>query len=190
MEMLLTQGNKILLAVIIGLGSAIFALRVIMILRIIAAGRSDNRLDHFWHRLTQAFIYTFGQSKVLRNRVTGLAHLALFYGFLIAALETVNMIWHGFTGDFFLGIITGSPFFVWVVDVFVVLVIVAILVIAYRRYVIHPPVVLNSGEAALVLATIFLLMASLLVKEAAEHTLGVVGGGCTAGGSIAFKPPG
>lgn len=173
METLLTPWSKILMALIITLGIAVFAFRVIMIIRLVAAGRSEHRLDHFGTRLIHALKHTFLQNRVLRNRVTGLAHLALFYGFLVFGLGTFNMLWRGFTGEPFLGLITESSVFIWLVDVFAILVIVAVLVSAYRRYVIHPPEVLNTLGAAMVLLTVFLLMVSALVNEAAGYLLSV-----------------
>jgi Fe-S oxidoreductase len=144
---------------------------LLKIVRLVAAGRAENRLDHFWSRLSSAIAFTFGQSKVLRSPVAGAAHLAIFYGFLVICVGTVNMVWTSFLGRPFLPLITESAAFAWLLDVMAVLVIVGVLVSAYRRYVIHPPEVKNSISAGGVLATIFFLMVSLLGAEAAGSLL-------------------
>lgn len=174
METMLTPGGKVILAIILVLGIGVFALRMFTILRVVASGRAENRLDHFWMRLTRALSYTFGQSKVLRNRVPGLAHLVMFYGFIVASLGTVDMVWSGFAGESPLGIIVGSSYFIWLTDIMASLVIISILVSAYRRFVVHPPEVLNSAGAVIVLSTVFLLMVSLIVSQAANYSLGLL----------------
>ena len=77
------------------------------------------------------------------------------------------MVWGAFLGRPFLPVITESTAFAWLLDIMAVLVMVAVLVSAYRRYVIHPPEVNNTIGAGGVLATIFFLMVSLLGAEAA-----------------------
>lgn len=163
--------GKVVLAVVLLLGTGVFADRVFRILRLVGAGRPEDRLDHFWTRLAYAIAYTFGQSTVFKNRVTGTAHLAIFYGFLVISVGTTNLIWRAFSGDSFLPFITESPYFIWLQDVLAILVIVAVIVNAYRRYVLRPAEVHNSLGAALVLTLIFLLMVTLLTNEAAGQKL-------------------
>lgn len=174
-ETLSMPWSKALLALIILLGIVVFVSRLVTILRLVAAGRAEDRLDHFWTRLGRALVYIFGQTRVLRNRVMGIAHLAIFYGFIVISFSTVSMVWRELGGGSFLPFITESTLFAWLLQVLAVLVIVAVLVSAVRRYLVHPPEVHNTFGAALVLALIFLLMATLLLTEAAQQFLGATG---------------
>ena len=166
-----TPETRLVLALVLALGFVFFASRLLRIVSLVRAGREEDRLDQFWTRLSGAIKYTFGQSEVLRSPLAGAAHLGFFYGFLVISVGTLNMIWNAFTGRLLLPFITQSSGFAWLADVLAVLVIIAVLASLYRRYVLHPPEVRNTLSAALVLATIFLLMVSLLSAEAAGTLL-------------------
>ncbi|TAK31857.1 MAG: (Fe-S)-binding protein [Chloroflexota bacterium] len=165
--------STLLLGLLLGFGFVVFARRLIAVLRLVRVGREDNRLDHFWKRLSLALLFVFGQTRVLENRMPGMAHLVIFYGFLVISLGTLNILWRGFLQQSFIPSIIESSVFLEVMDVTAVLVIVAVLVIAYRRFVIHPLEVRNSFGAIAVLVLISLLMVTLLVTEATALRLGM-----------------
>lgn len=163
--------NKALLVLVLGVGVLLFAHRMLAIARLVRAGREGEKPDHTWARLSIALLYVFGQIKVLRSPAAGVPHAIIFYGFLAISLGTLNILWSALFDAPFLPAITESPYFVGSVDVFAVLVIIAVLASGYRRYVVKPPEVLNSRGSSAILALIFLLMATLLIDEAADVVL-------------------
>ncbi len=135
--------------------------------------KEDNRMDNIGARIKNVFKVAFGQSKILRDPIAGPTHVMIFWGFLIflfAVLEAIMQgFYSGFTWDFL------GPFY-WVItifqDVFIVLIILAVIFALYRRYIQKVPR-LEVGrhgriDATVVLLLILMVVVSMLFGNAAH----------------------
>lgn len=122
-------------------------------------GQAETRSRDLWGTLRRVLT----QADVLRSRLPGTAHFALFWGFILLTIGTGLI----FLQEDFLLPLGGiyflrDTFYLWyslVLDLAGLAAIVAILVFAYRRYLARPAGVLNRGED---LAILGLLLAVLV----------------------------
>jgi len=102
-------------------------------------GRAENRFDHLGRRILHALQVVARNATVTRNdRYAGLGHLAIMWGFIVLALGTailtidydlvrpIDHTWRFWKGDFYL-------WYSLVLDLFGVLLIVGVLMMAARR---------------------------------------------------------
>lgn len=102
----------------------------------ILVAQSDNRSDNIGQRLKNVFVIAFGQSKLLRDPAAGILHFLIFWGFMLFLFAVIEAIIQGFYSGFTLEFL--GPFFssiTFVQDVFGLLVIAAIIISLYRRFV-------------------------------------------------------
>lgn len=138
--MLPTTG-KIIFTFIITATALAFLVPVIYRLRIILAGRPDRRFDRIGKRIGDAFTKIFFQRCALKNeRVwTGFIHLFIFYGALTFDTMSVNHILEGYIPGFHIFGDSGfGLFFSFIVNLFAILVLAAVIYMAVRRFIIRP----------------------------------------------------
>ncbi len=158
--------EKLLLALLILSSGGLFLWNLWGKIRLILPGPSDRvRTDHVGKRLARTLREVLLQSRVIGQRpVVGALHAVVFLGFLLFAVETVEHFLEGF-GISLLEPLLGSalPGFRAAMSVVAALVAVAILGIAFRRFVLvrtsPDPRSVTSGIVALF---IFLLMLTYL----------------------------
>lgn len=117
-------------------------------------GRPEDRSDRIGHRVWIFFGEVLGQSKVRRRLAAGWAHALIFWGFLVFATATLDLLWRLAVGGegFLHGPLAAVP---PVVDVFAFLILLGIVVLAVRRYGVRPAyLTYHSKESAVVLAVI------------------------------------
>lgn len=164
--------------------------RLILFLRI---GKPDERFDKPWGRVKKTLVVAIAQSKILREPVAGAMHALIFWGFLVlltAVLESLGEgLLHGFSFRF-LGRLYEPLAFMQ--DMFAGLVVVAVLVALYRRYIVRPKRLEIEGhgqlDAVLILVMILLIMVSMLGQNATRM---ILDGGVPSGGrflSAAVRP--
>ncbi|TVR03112.1 MAG: (Fe-S)-binding protein [Deltaproteobacteria bacterium] len=145
---------------------------VFWLLRYIAIGRTDDRtrIDELSDRVFGFFKYVLGQARVIRE-FGGLLHFFIFWGFLVLQAETIEYFIRGFVDDFRFGQLIGhNPYHMLLLlqDVFGLLVLIAIVIAAVRRFVIKPDHVPQSMDAAVILALIGGLMLTKFLAHGAE----------------------
>ncbi len=158
--------DKLLLALLILSSGGLFLWNLWGKIRLILPGPSDRvRTDHVGKRLARTLREVLLQSRVIGQRpVVGALHAVVFLGFLLFAMETLEHFLEGF-GISLLGPLLGSALPAWraAISVVAVLVAVAILGLAFRRFVLvrtsPDPRSVTSGIVALF---IFLLMVTYL----------------------------
>lgn len=100
------------------------------------AKKKDNRFDNIPMRLKRVWNIAFAQTKLLRDPIAGVLHLLIFWGFLLFIFAVLESILQGFYSKFNLSFLGGFyTLITFVQDVFALLVIVAVLVSLYRRFV-------------------------------------------------------
>ncbi len=138
---MLSLAGKIIFILVIIATFLAFMIPVIYRIRIILKGKKDQRFDHILKRAWDALTKIFLQRCTLQNeRIwTGVIHLFIFYGALTFDSMSVNHILEGYFPNFYLfGQGNFGLFFSFIVDLFAVLVIVAVIFMSIRRFLIRP----------------------------------------------------
>ena len=121
-----------LLFVLLALGAiTLFATRARELIVLLVKARPENRTDHLGDRIGQFFLVVLGQSGVLRDPLPGIAHFLTFWGFIIIQLGLLNLMLGVF--NLSLPVIGESHVFAAILDIFILLVTLALLFFAYRR---------------------------------------------------------
>ena len=118
-----------------------FLIPAVYRLRIILTGQPDKRFGHLPKRIGGALTKVFLQRCTLKNeRIwTGFIHLFIFYGALTFDTMSVNHILEGYLPGFHIFGNSGfALFFSFIVDLFAVLVLIAVIYMSVRRYIIRP----------------------------------------------------
>jgi Fe-S oxidoreductase len=131
-----------------------------------------GRTDRVGERLRAVLLYVFGQKRMFRYSLAGLAHAAIFFGFLVLLLHSLILWGRGYDPGFDLWILgLDSPLgiaYALLRDLFTVLVLLGVLVFAYYRLVSRLTRLTLSAEGVLILAIIFAMMIADLLYEGAE----------------------
>jgi Fe-S oxidoreductase len=173
--------SNIIFTIVLFLSFGSFAVRVRRLLAQLLIGKPEDRLDRITERLKKVMTVALGQSKIMRERFAGLLHVLIFWGFLALLIAVVETIGEGLTGRFsfaFLGwfysVITFSQ------EWFCVFVMVAIVFSFWRRFVARVPRLQVDAhgrrDAALILAWIFCIVASVLLQNAVRISLSLPAG--------------
>jgi Fe-S oxidoreductase/nitrate reductase gamma subunit len=157
------DGIILLVLFIAVLGAFLFILRILI--GMLKAGKPENRFDRWGERIKSVIVYVGAQARVLAQPA-GLGHFVIFWGFIFITLGTIEhilwMIIPGFGYELIFGHAIAAALS-WLLDIFGVLVLIALIVAAFRRYILKPPRLQiddpKAGrEASLVLALIFVLI--------------------------------
>jgi len=139
----------------------------------LVAKKKDDRFNNPGKRIKRLVKIVFGQSKLLREPLAGTIHFLIFWGFMTFLFIVIETIIQGFYSPFswkFLGpvytIITS------VTDILGLLVIAAVLVALFRRFVIKVPRLQldtkSELDATLILSLILFIVVSMYGQNAAS----------------------
>jgi Fe-S oxidoreductase len=127
----------------------------------------DARSGELFARIKTTLVNVLGQRAVLQSRVPGIMHAMIFWGFMIITIGTLEQfastIYSGFHFDF-----VGEPLYrayVFLHDVFTLLVCLAVGYFFYRRLIIRPAHLQLSKDAIFVLSFTLSLMLSIFVMH-------------------------
>jgi Fe-S oxidoreductase/uncharacterized membrane protein (DUF441 family) len=141
---------------------AAFTVFVAKRVRYVLLGQPEDRSDQLGRRTSGFVVYVLGQKKLFKEPV-GILHVVIFWGFIVIAFGALQIVGEGLSETFSLPLLGGWQVFYLVQDVFIVLVIVAVLAAAVVRYVVRPARFEASLDAGVILALIFgIMVASLL----------------------------
>lgn len=159
--------NALLFALITGWAVYMFATVVYRRYFYIRIGQSVNLDRDMKERLGQFIIQVFGQSKLFKDRKSGIMHFVVFYGFIILQFGALDIIWKGVTGRNLP--IPGHDIFIWMQEITVTLILLAIGYAAYRRYGEKLKRLKRGWKPSIVVFFIVSLMASVLLTMAFER---------------------
>ncbi|MCP4581106.1 MAG: (Fe-S)-binding protein [candidate division Zixibacteria bacterium] len=111
--------------------------------------------------------FVLGQKRLLDDPFSGVAHFLIFWGFMIIAFGTLNFFGKGFAQGFHIPILFDvfkTPF-LFLLDLFSLLVIIGVVAAAFKRYVLRPKRLSQSPGALFILMLIFGLMAFDLFSD-------------------------
>ncbi len=159
-------------------------------IRLVRQGQPEveKRWDRPVQRIKYVILNVAFQRDLFRRWYGGPMHFAIFWGFMILFLSIVNFLWEGlgidFTGrffeatrlDFFAKFVNenGLPFtygYTWyhvLMNVFILLVLIAMAMAFFRRLILRPKAMELSGEALLILTLISLVMITDMMLEGAK----------------------
>ena len=81
----------IILLVIGGLSIGFFLYQVQLAIRLVMLGASDNRFDSWGKRFMEVITGWLGQKRVLEDRVVGIMHVLMFWGFLMLSTDMFDL---------------------------------------------------------------------------------------------------
>jgi Fe-S oxidoreductase len=155
--------NPIVMTLMLLAAVGLFAWQAARRWRLMTLGPNESRFDQIGERLRRTWQFAFAQQRMRRYWWAGLAHLAIFFGFLVLLINSLILFgrgyspaftfWGLFADDFWLG--TAYSF---VKDLFIILVIVGTLVFFYYRLVARLKRMTLSSEGLLILLIIFVMM--------------------------------
>ncbi len=117
-----------------------------------------SRFDRPMARLSLVIRHAVAQQRTARDQYAGLFHRFIAYGFVVLTIATTLV---AFDADLGTSILHGWFYLVFqsfIVDVFGALVLVGIAMAALRRWIAHPEKLVYSGEAALILVALFVIV--------------------------------
>ncbi len=157
--------NHLLFIVILVFAVLWFGLLVEEKLRYVGVGQPQDRSNHAGARWRGVLVYVFGQKRLFKDRYSGPMHFFIFWGFIILSIGTLTFLIKGVFPGF---VSFGGPLAVAVntlSDIMGVLVLIALAMAAYKRYVMRPKRLVRNVDAALVLALIAIVVLSDMAIE-------------------------
>ena len=157
-----------LIALPVGLAAYVFWQRVAAHLRLLRAGRPLVRTDRPLQRIKGLAIFVFGQRRLLRDPGPGVMHFVIFWGFVVLLATTGNYFTNGLV-EAVLSWPLGGALWLAVVataNLFIGLILLALLYAAYRRSLQRPPRLALSRDAYLILGMIAAVVLTELAADA------------------------
>src|SRR6266550_6338700 len=145
----------------------LFGLRVGKLITLLVKARREDRTDHIDDRIGEVFLVVLGQSQVLRDPIPGIAHFFTFWGFIIVQFGLLNLMLGAFNGS--LPLLGANHTFAVVLDAFVIFVLIALLLFAFRRAVIRPKQLSSflhgPWDGLIILGLILLILITIVLVE-------------------------
>ena len=151
--------------------AVLFALRALRLVRLVRTGLAEDRRADFTRRARYFLVNVFAQRGLLRrpNTFAGAIHAAIFWGFLIVSLGTIQLVGTGLFQGFQLPAVGNDPAYWTLLDLTIAMVLVAVTCATYRRLVLRPYRLTTKPDAWIILGLITMLMVTLLLAEAFAH---------------------
>jgi len=138
-------------------------------------GKAENRTDRIGERIQSMLSQGLMQRALLKERYPGLLHAMLFFGFVVLFLGTSLIViqeyvtgllfhWHFLQGKFYL-------FFSFMMDLFGLIALIAVVLFALRRYRQKPARLDNKPEDGTALILIFLVLLTGFLVEGARFAV-------------------
>src|SRR5579864_4680198 len=149
----------------------LFALRTGRLVTLLVKARPEDRTDHIGNRVGEFLKVVLGQSGVLRDPIPGIAHFFTFWGFILIQFGLLNLILGAFNGS--LPLLGDNRVFATILDIFVVLVLFALVLFAIRRGIVRPRQLTSAlhgpWDGFIILGLIFLVILTLAFVEGFEY---------------------
>ncbi|WNR42213.1 (Fe-S)-binding protein [Paenibacillus roseipurpureus] len=133
----------------------------------IRLGKSVNLKKEAKQRLQVFMVQVFGQTKLLKDKKSGIMHIVIFYGFIILQLGALDLILKGLIDH---GLpIPGYQYFTLMQEVTVGLIVLAMGYATYRRYVEKLKRLKRGWKPSIVVFFIVFLMLSVVISGGFER---------------------
>lgn len=131
---MLTFINFIFLLLVAGYGLYLFGYLLFSRVSYIKLGKKVDFDVQLKERLNTVLINVFGQSKLFKDKKSGIMHFVLFYGFIIIQVGLIEIILKGFFKGYELPLGDYHKYFSFFQEWTVFLMLVAVIYAFYRRY--------------------------------------------------------
>ena len=169
--------NPLVMALLLVAALGVFGVSIRGRWKLLHLSGERPHIDRIGERFRLTLKYALGQKRLTRYKFAGLAHKAIFFGFLMLLLRTLILFARGFTGDpkfgywiFDSGDLLGN-FYGLIKDIYIVLVITGVVVFLHYRLVIKPKRMTLNGEGVLILAIILVMLLADVLYEGAGLVL-------------------
>ena len=136
----------------------------------IKLGRKTEFDEGVKQRLKDAWVYVFGQKKLLKDKKSGAIHVMFFYGFILVQFGAIDFIWAGIVpGSHFL-LAFLYPFFKFFQEIVALVILFAVIWGFYRRY-IEKLVRLKKTFAA---GLVYYFIGSLMITVLAGNGMSII----------------
>lgn len=129
-------------------------------------GKEVDWKKAFKERLNETLVQMFGHKKLLKDKKSGIMHFVMFYGFIILQFGAIDLIGKGLTENpyWLKDLIFGNAYgyFVFMQEITVVLIILAVGYAGYRRFVEKLPRLKRNFKSSLVIILLTTLMLTVL----------------------------
>ncbi len=150
---------------------AFFVYSVSKRVRVLMAGRPDNRFTRIPERIGKTLEYAFAQKRMFRDPFAGFFHILIFGGFVVLTVRSLALVVEGLIPGFVLLPGAAGNAYTLVKDVFEVLTLAGVLLAVFRRAFARPKRLDLTWDAWLILFLIGFLMVTDLVAEGARTAL-------------------
>src|SRR5262249_41781747 len=163
------------LAVLLAVAGTLFGRRALFLVRLVRMGKPVERSDDVSGRLRNEAVIVLGQRKLLQRLVPGLIHAFIFWGFLVLFPTIVLAMIAAVDRDATIPWLGSQGWFAFLVDLFVVLVLVGVISALCIRKIVRPARFEGSHlrEADLILALIAGVVLTLVCWHAARIAAGL-----------------
>lgn len=149
----------------------LFGIRVGQLIALLVKARKEDRTDHIDDRIGEFFLVVLGQSGVLRDPIPGIAHFFTFWGFIIIQFGLLNLMLGAFNGT--LPLLGDNHTFAILLDAFVLFVLIALILFAFRRGVVRPKQLSSflhgPWDGFIILGLILAVIVTLALVEGFEY---------------------
>lgn len=148
--------------------------------QLLKVGREENRLDRIPERVWTTFLYAFGQRRMPWYPAAGIAHILIFFGFLVLLLRSLILWGRAFEPSFNMWVFGHAP--LWgsiplgdlydcAKDVFAILVVIGAGVFLYLRLVVKEKRMTLHFEGLLILMIIVTMMIADILYDGSALAL-------------------
>ncbi|HVO63816.1 MAG TPA: (Fe-S)-binding protein [Terriglobales bacterium] len=162
----------------------LFGTRVLSYVRVLVRARPEPRWDHVGQRIGLVITNVLGQRRLLDEPLIGLAHLIIFWSFVVYATTFFWSLIRGLIPTFAIQYPDEVPSVALLVQTLGILGVIALVVAAVRRYFFAPVSLERSRDATVILILIALVLLSSLAGSgfralaAGEQSWHTPGGAC------------
>ncbi|WP_025025795.1 heterodisulfide reductase-related iron-sulfur binding cluster [Caldalkalibacillus mannanilyticus] len=133
-------------------------------------------------RLNELFAQMFGHKKLMKDKKSGIMHFVMFYGFIILQFGALDLIGKGLTGNpYWLPFGSAYPYFVFMQEITVLLILLAVGYAGYRRFIEKLPRLKRNFKSSIVIILLSSLMLTVLMSLGFEAVMLVQEGELAAG---------
>lgn len=148
----------------------------------IKLGKKVDFKKEFKTRLNELMAQMFGHKKLMKDKKSGIMHFFIFYGFIILQFGAIDLIGKVLTGNpYWLPLGSAYSFFVFLQEITVVAILIAVGYAGYRRFIEKLPRLKRNAKASLVIIFIFSLMLTVILSLGFEAVMLVQDGTVEAG---------
>ncbi len=170
--------NPLLMSILLIVGLAVFSRTMFQKIQLLKALEPVDRANHIKERLSNMFFIAIGQKRLVgrsKERVSGIMHAFIFWGFCILLIRSLNLYGEGFSEGFQLPFL-GDQYllgylYIALKDIVEGIVLLMVIYAIFRRAVLKPKRMRNTWEAYFVLIMIGVLMISDLLYDGARFNL-------------------